>query len=99
MGAPDSPVRQPLYLTVRVRTQMTIGALSSSGTGQYGAAPDRNYSLSGAPLTCVLTSTTYCSVVRALCSRPLRLRVVASLGAPDSPVNYSEVALEKPDGG
>jgi hypothetical protein len=27
------------------------------------------------------------------------VRVVASLGAPDSPVNYSGVALEKPEGG
>jgi hypothetical protein len=28
-----------------------LEALSSSGTGQSGAAPDRHYSLSGAPLT------------------------------------------------
>jgi hypothetical protein len=33
MGAPDSPVRQPRHPTVRVRAQMTVGALSSSGTG------------------------------------------------------------------
>jgi hypothetical protein len=34
MGAPDSPVRQPRHPTVRVRAQSTVGALSSSGTGQ-----------------------------------------------------------------
>jgi hypothetical protein len=51
MGAPDSLVRQPRHPTVRVRAQSTVGALSSSGTGQSGAAPDRYCSLSGAPLT------------------------------------------------
>jgi hypothetical protein len=34
MGAPDSPVRQPRHPTVRVRVLSTVGALSSSGTGQ-----------------------------------------------------------------
>jgi hypothetical protein len=41
MGAPDSPVRQPRHPTVRVRTVSIVGALSSSGTGQSGAASDR----------------------------------------------------------
>jgi hypothetical protein len=54
MGAPDSLVRQPRHSIVRVRAQTTIGALSSSGTGQSGAAPDRYCSLSGAPLTAAL---------------------------------------------
>jgi hypothetical protein len=63
MGAPDSPVCQPRHPTVRVQAQTTIGALSSSGTGQSGAAPDRYCSLTGAPLTAVLTSA--CNV-RAL---------------------------------
>jgi hypothetical protein len=49
MGAPDSPVRQPRHPTVRVLTVSTIGALSSCGTGQFGAAPDMYCSLSGAP--------------------------------------------------
>jgi hypothetical protein len=49
MGAPDSPVRQPRHPTVRVLTVSTVGALSSCGTGQSGAAPDRHCSLSGAP--------------------------------------------------
>jgi hypothetical protein len=56
MGAPDSPVRQPRHPTVRVRAQTTVGALSSSGTGQSGAAPYMYCSLSGAPLTAALTS-------------------------------------------
>jgi hypothetical protein len=57
------PVRQPRHPTVRVRAQSTIGALSSSGTRQSGAAPDRHCSLSGAPLTTALTSA---RTIRAL---------------------------------
>ena len=87
MGAPDSLVRQPRHPTVRVLTQSTVGALTFGGTGQ-----------SGAPLTSILTSAMNCSAVRALCSRPLRWRAVAPLGAPDSPVNYSGVMPEKPEG-
>jgi hypothetical protein len=56
MGAPDSPVRQPHHPTVRVLKILTVGALTSCHTGQSGAAPDRSYSLSGAPLTPALTS-------------------------------------------
>jgi hypothetical protein len=56
MGAPDSPVRQPRHPTVRVPKILTVGALTSCRIGQYGAAPDRCYSLSGAPLTPALTS-------------------------------------------
>jgi hypothetical protein len=33
-------VRQPRHPTVRVLTVSTVGALSSCGTGQSGAAPD-----------------------------------------------------------
>ena len=51
MGVPDSLVRQPRHPTVRVRAQTTIGALSSCDTRQSDVAPDRYYSLSGAPLT------------------------------------------------
>ena len=72
MGALDSPVRQPRHPTVRVLTVSTVGALTSWGTGQSGAAPDRYCSLSGAPLVSTLTSAANCSSVRALCSRPLR---------------------------
>jgi hypothetical protein len=66
------PVRQPRHPTVRVLTQSTVGALTSGGTRQSGAAPDKHCSLSGAPLTSALTSVANCSAVRALCSRPLR---------------------------
>jgi hypothetical protein len=34
------PVRQPRHPTVRVLMQSTVGALTSDGTGQSGAAPD-----------------------------------------------------------
>ena len=105
MGAPDSPVRhrtvwcateqcsvrQPCHPTVRVLAVSIVGALSSCGTRQTGAAPDRHCSLSGAPLTSILTSVAYCSIVRALCSRPLRWRAVAPLGALDSPVAHQTV--------
>jgi hypothetical protein len=56
MGASGSPVRQPRHPTVRVRAVSTVGALSSCGTGQSGAALDRYCSLSGAPLAAALTS-------------------------------------------
>jgi hypothetical protein len=55
MGAPDSPVRQPRHPTVRVLTVSTVGALTSWGTGQSGAAPDRYCSLSGAPSGAAMT--------------------------------------------
>jgi hypothetical protein len=92
------PVRQPRRPIVRVRERTTVGALSSCGIGQSDAASNRYCSLSGVPLTFVLTSAAYCSAVRALCSRPLRWRAVARLDAPDIPVNYSGVALKKPKG-
>jgi hypothetical protein len=69
---PDSPVRQPHHPTVRVRVQTTVGALSSCGTGQSGAAPDRHCSLSGAPLTTALTSARTILFAGVRCSRPLR---------------------------
>jgi hypothetical protein len=72
MGAPDSPVRQPHHPTVRVLTVLTVGALTSWGTEQSGAVPDRHYSLSGAPSAPALTFAANCSFVRALCSRPFR---------------------------
>jgi hypothetical protein len=57
------PVRQPHHPTVRVLTVSTVGALSSCGTGQSGAAPDYHCSLSGAPSAAALTSA---RTVRAL---------------------------------
>jgi hypothetical protein len=101
MGAPDSPVRQPRHPTVRVLTVSTVGALTSWGTGQSGAAPDRQCSLSGAPSGATLTLrelSAHCS----RCRRPLESTVAlprhCSGGTPDSQVNYSGVASEKPEG-
>jgi hypothetical protein len=48
-GCTGQSVREPRHPTVRVLTVSTVGALSSCGTGQSGAAPDRYCSLSGAP--------------------------------------------------
>jgi hypothetical protein len=61
-------------------------------------APDRHCSLSGAPLTSALTSATNCSAVRGTVQSTVALVAVAPLGAPDSPVNYSGVTPEKPEG-
>jgi hypothetical protein len=93
------PVHQPRHPTVRVLTQSTVGALTSGCTRQSGAASDRHCSLSGAPLTSALTSAANCSAVRGTMQSTIAPRVVAPLGTSDSPVNYSGVALEKPECG
>jgi hypothetical protein len=102
MGAPDSLVRQPRHPTVRVLTVSTVGALTSWSTGQFGAAPDRHCLLSGAPSGAALTLhelSAHCS----RCKRPLESTVAlasrCSTGTPDSLVNYSGAALQKPEGG
>jgi hypothetical protein len=71
-------------------------------TEQSGAAPDRSCSLSGAPSGTALTPrelSAYCS----RCRRPLESTVAlasrCSAGTPNSPVNYSGAALQKPEGG
>jgi hypothetical protein len=92
MGAPNS------HPTVRVLTQSTVGALTSGGTGQSGATSDSHCSLSGAPLTSVLTSAVNCSAVRGTVQSTVALKSRCSAGAPDSPVNYSGATLEKPEG-
>jgi hypothetical protein len=68
MGAPDSPVRRHVTQPLGLGAGRPLESLSSCGTGQSGAAPDKHYSLSGAPLT--LPRTVVC--VRCFCSRPLR---------------------------
>jgi hypothetical protein len=85
------PVRQPRHPTVRVLMVSTVGALTSWATGQCGAAPDRNCSLSGVPSGAALTLrelSAHCS----RCRRPLELTVVSasrcSAGTPDSPVAH-----------
>jgi hypothetical protein len=95
-------VRQPRHQTVRVRAQSAVGASSSSGTGQSGAAPDRYCSLSGAPLTTALTSARtvlHCSRSQRLLQSTVARRSRCSAGAPDSPVNYSGARPEKPEAG
>jgi hypothetical protein len=94
MGAPDSPVRQPCHPTVRVRAQSTVGAMSSSGTGQSGAAPDRYCSLSGAPLATTLTSACivlHCSWSQRHLQSTVAQRSRCSTGAPESPVAHRTV--------
>jgi hypothetical protein len=107
MGAPDSPVRQPRHPTVRVLMVSTVGALTSWGTGQSGATPDRHCSLSDAPSGAALTLREL-FVHYSRCRRPLESTVVLdsrysawctgqSGGTPNSPVNYSGAALQKPE--
>jgi hypothetical protein len=96
------PVCRPHHPTVRVLTVSTVGALTSWGIGQSGATPDRSCSLSGAPSGAALTLREL-SVHCSRCKRSLELTVAlasrCSGGTPDSPVNYSRVALQKPEGG
>jgi hypothetical protein len=84
-----------------------LEALSSSGTGQSGAAPDRYYLLSGAPLTggsnsartvlhCSSDSSAF-AVDRCAKESLLRWCTEQSGGTPDSPVNYSGARLKKPE--
>jgi hypothetical protein len=91
MGAPDSPVRQPRHLSVRVLTVLVVGALTSWGTGKSGAAPDRSCSLSGAPSGAALTLHEL-SVHCSRCRRPLESTVAlasrCSVDTPDSLVAH-----------
>jgi hypothetical protein len=95
-------VRQPRHPTVRVLTVSIVGVLSSCGTRQSGAAPDKHCSLYGAPSS---GCSDFARTVRALCvvRRPLESTVAlasrCSAGAPDSPVNYSGAPFLKPEGG
>jgi hypothetical protein len=94
MGAPDSPVRQPRHPIVRVLTVLTVGALTSWGTGQSGAAPDSHCLLSGAPSGAALTLrelSAHCS----RCRRPLESTVAllsrCSASTQDSLVTHRTV--------
>jgi hypothetical protein len=59
-GAPDSPVRCHVTQPLGFGAKSTVGALSSCGTGQSGATPDRSCSLFGVPLTlCTLFFTVH----------------------------------------
>jgi hypothetical protein len=95
MGAPDTVwcaihVTQPLGFT----RSRPLEALSSSGTGQSGATPDKYCSLSGAPLTAALL----CRALFAHCSYGIQLLQATvvrssrcSASAPDSPVAHRTV--------
>jgi hypothetical protein len=99
MGAPDSPVRQPRHPTVGIRPL----ELPTCGP------PDRSCLLSGAISAPALTSA---RAVRALyrCQPTVELDRCAgdrcsawhtgqSGATPDSPVNYSGVTSQIPEGG
>jgi hypothetical protein len=101
MGAPDSPVRHPRHPTVRVLMVSIVGALTAWVTGQSGDASDMHCSLSGAPSSAALTLrelSAHCSAFAGVrWSRPLHWSR-CSAGTPDSPVNYSGAAVQKPEG-
>ena len=91
------PMRQPRHPTIRVRALSIVGALTSGGTGQSGAALDRQCSLSGVPLTSALTSAMNCSAVWGTVQSTVAPKSCCSAVTPDSPVNYSRATLEKPE--
>jgi hypothetical protein len=80
MGAPDT-VRWASHITqpLGFGSFWPLEALSFSGTGQSGAAPDWYCSLSGAPLTTALTSARTVALQGVRCSRPLHWIVVTPL--------------------
>jgi hypothetical protein len=77
---------------------LTVAALSSCGTGQSGAAPDRYCALSGAPLALRSDSAAHCSSRQVLLQSTIARSSHCSGGTPDNPVNYSGAALLKPEG-
>jgi hypothetical protein len=87
-------VRQPRHTTIRVLMVSTVGAFSSGSTGQSGAAPDRYYALSDAPLATALTfvrTFLHCSHCRRPLEPTIALASRCSAGAPDIPVAHRTV--------
>jgi hypothetical protein len=89
-GTVGCPVRRHVTQPLGFGTSRPLEALSSCGTRQSGATPDRSCSLSGAPLTLrALFFTVHLS------QRLLQLTVArgsrCSAGAPDSPVAHQTV--------
>jgi hypothetical protein len=74
----------------------TVGALTSWGTGQSGATPDRHCSLPGAPLTPALTSARTVHALFTLLQTTIAIDSRCSAGTPDSPVNYNGVVSRNP---
>jgi hypothetical protein len=78
----------------------TVGASDNWATGQSSGAPDSHCSLSGAPSGACsdsMRAVAHCSLL--LLQTTVGAIVVASHGTPDSPVNYSGVASQIPEGG
>jgi hypothetical protein len=95
-GAPPDTVRCVSHVTqlLGFGTSQPLEALSSSGTGQSGAAPDRYCSLSGAPLTlrsALSCTVAHCSSVLQLLQATVARSSRCSTGAPDSPVAHRTV--------
>jgi hypothetical protein len=78
---------------------LAMEALSSCGTGRFGAALDMHCSLSGAPLTLRFDSAAHCSSRQILLQSIVARSSRCSTGTPDSPVIFSRVRLLKPESG
>jgi hypothetical protein len=102
IGTVGCPVRRHVTQELGFESSRPLAPLSSCGTGQSGATPDRFCSLSGAPMTSALTLHALFFTVH-MSQRLLQSTVTqvsrCSAGAPDSPVNYSGVRLVKPESG
>jgi hypothetical protein len=87
-------VRQPRHPTVRVLMVLTVGALTSWGTGQSGVAPDRYCSLSGVPSGAALTLrelSAHCSHTVHLLQTTVGAVAIAPHGTSDNPVLHRTV--------
>jgi hypothetical protein len=91
------PVRQPRHPTVRVLTISTVGALTSRGHRTVRCRTGHAlFTIRCAFWRC--SDSAHCS----RCRRPLEWTVAlvsrCSAGTPDSPVDHSGAALQKPEG-
>jgi hypothetical protein len=91
------PVRQPRHPTVRVRPLelLHVGPPDSPVVHRTGTVhcPVRLL----APALTLRAQSAHCSVVSRPLNSTVALATVAPLGTPDSPVNYSGVASQKPE--
>jgi hypothetical protein len=84
---------------------LTVGALTSGATGQSGGALDKYCSLSGAPSDACSdfsARSPHCSLLQTTVGvgdRCSAWHTGQSGATPDSPVNYSGEASQKPEGG